>query len=896
MSKTKIVIFIFSLLLVAGGGWYAYTQLFPQVIASGEPINAVPDNHAFILEFESLHDFGQLLQEDTFLFNGILGTTQTNQLLQDLDSLLAQLERDDKLNSLPQSPLLISVHFMGLDKFYPLFTTTLKQSPKADYIRDLLKQYGNIRQSKINGNDVFTLERAGKPSLFFGLHHGLLSISTRLALLEKAFFQFEEGKPITQDLMVQKMLKMAGEGSAHLYINHSYFYRFLSKYSPDNREFLKHFRSFAARTEFDVRNEEQFLLLSGYSIFSDSISSFCRAMQGHKAVKVNHFNLIPYSSYYVHYRGSDDIVKLNADLLEFGNDAFQLNRKSLKEKYNISIENDVYTWLDSEVSFSINPDGAYLIANVTDSKEAKQQLDRITHAIASKENLIVDTLQYRSYEIQSIPVSYFVPAIFGDYCKSINYASYLMLDKQVVFASSLNALQRYVDQYLIGQSLANNPKFQSFSSYRSNSMSNYFYMDLAAYETYYSNFMGPEVDSLFNLGINLSNLGFVSLELAAENNGVFTSVIVGAGDGQALEEEMPVSWQEALDSPVFGAPKLFTNHVNGKRELLVFDQQNSLYRLNSEGKIEWKIPIPEAPMSEIFVLDFYKNGKFQYAFNTRNYIFIIDLNGNRLEHFPFQLPAEAVGSMSLMDYDNNLKYRMLVPLADGKLHNFNLDRRETPGWVIPDFSQSFIAPVKHYRLGNKDFLLYTDTSGNVVFANRRGESRMETKLAFTNNPQTDFYISGSGSSARLVTTDLLGRVILTDKDGNVEKLSLGEFSKQHRFLVTDFNQDKEDDYVFFDNKRLKVFTSSKEILLDTLLNISLMGKMLPVSKSTEDSIRLIIQDDQTNLLYILSQSGKIMDEGEFPSQSNFIIEQATKNDYVRLITSNKRVLSNFLIK
>ena len=712
----------------------------------------------------------------------------------------------------------------------------------------------------------------------------------------------DEGEPITKKPMVKRMLKISDQGKIHVYINHDYLYRFFAQYTPEYRESVKLFRNLAARTEFDAQLDNTMLLLRGYSIFSDTIESYGNLLKKHKPVKVKLFSMLPYNSVYVEYKAADDLSLLINDFRQL-NPANSLTRlKEMEEKYKISMAELFYSWLGREMAYVWVSNGnqkdpsPLLFLSVTDIKEAEQQLNTLREKVLLLENEGVDTMQYRSYSIHKIPIPNLLSNVFSVGISGFSTTYYTSIGDHIVFGSNYESLKAYIDAFLIGQFISTNPTFNSFAEHRSDHMNLYYYIEPNEIPYFKDNFLGPKYDSLLTKGLKLNKLAFVSLEFSAEENGVFTSLIAAIGSGVLNEEEMPVSWQEALDADVYGEPKIFTNHNSGKKELLVFDVEHNLYRIDEAGNIQWKIPISERPMSEIALVDFYKNGKYQYIFNTANFIHIVDLNGNRLDAYPFELPAPAIGSMSLMDYDKNLNYRILIPLADGKLHNFKLDKKSTPGWINPDFSPSSIAPVKHYRLGSKDFLLMTDTAGNVLFANRRGEIRIEAKLAFTNNTKTDFYVLGKGSDARLITTDMLGRIVSIDQDGNVVKEELESFSTRHQFYMGDYNFDGSIDYVFIDNQRIKIFEKDKHKILDTLLGDVQISSLQSLRYPTEDSIAFILHNSKQNTLILLGSQGKIVDTGEFESNDDFVVDQATKNGYLRLITVNGRVISNFLIK
>ena len=118
----------------------------------------------------------------------------------------------------------------------------------------------------------------------------------------------------------------------------------------------------------------------------------------------------------------------------------------------------------------------------------------------------------------------------------------------------------------------------------------------------------------------------------------------------------------------------------------------------------------------------------------------------------------------------------------------------------------------------------------------------------------------------------------------------------HLFQICDFDLDGNTDFVYYDRNRLKVFSTAKEKLLDTLFIDKNIDCVIPVKQITNDSIRLILHDANSNALIFIMSSGEIRDNKEFISSKNYIVDEATKTNLLRLITVNNRVISNFLIK
>ena len=74
--------------------------------------------------------------------------------------------------------------------------------------------------------------------------------------------------------------------------------------------------------------------------------------------------------------------------------------------------------------------------------------------------------------------------------------------------------------------------------------------------------------------------------------------------------------------------------------------------------------------SEIFQVDYFRNGKLQLLFSTRNELYLIDRNGNFVEKYPVKLRSPATCGLSVFDYDNNRDYRLFIACEDKHIYAY----------------------------------------------------------------------------------------------------------------------------------------------------------------------------------------------------------------------------------
>lgn len=170
-------------------------------------------------------------------------------------------------------------------------------------------------------------------------------------------------------------------------------------------------------------------------------------------------------------------------------------------------------------------------------------------------------------------------------------------------------------------------------------------------------------------------------------------------------------------------PFEFTNHYTGETEWLFQDEDLNLVLMTKENEVLFKRNISEEVIGEFKVVDALKNNKFQIAFNTKNYIYIIDRKGRNLENFPIKLENEASNELSVVDYDNQRNYRLFIALDDGHIANYTISGKKVRGWNYKSNVVPIIYPITHLRLGNKDYLFTLNDNYEIQLLDRKGNIR-----------------------------------------------------------------------------------------------------------------------------------------------------------------------------
>ena len=135
-----------------------------------------------------------------------------------------------------------------------------------------------------------------------------------------------------------------------------------------------------------------------------------------------------------------------------------------------------------------------------------------------------------------------------------------------------------------------------------------------------------------------------------------------------VREEPQAVWQLKLETPLARTPKLGLNHKDlPNREVIVYDKQNNISLINKEGLVLWSMKIPGEIISEIHQIDIYQTKRFQYLFNTKTQLYLIDRMGNNVRKFPVTLKSIASNGVSVAEFGKNKEYRFFIAGEDKKI-------------------------------------------------------------------------------------------------------------------------------------------------------------------------------------------------------------------------------------
>lgn len=319
--------------------------------------------------------------------------------------------------------------------------------------------------------------------------------------------------------------------------------------------------------------------------------------------------------------------------------------------------------------------------------------------------------------------------------ESIGYAC--ILGDYLLTSVGSFPLRTVLDDILTGRHLANDEHFEAIDEYISDSPYHHLHVHMSG--------LGARASGLFDQGDSKNNweeLHDLVWQMEPAKDGWYHINGFLRHDPN-IKEEAGSLMEISLPNPSIGSPTLVRNHYTDELEISIQDSSHTFRLFGSTGKELWSLELDGPIISEVHQLDMFKNGKLQMLFNTATKMYLIDRKGRHVEGWPVSLVDSASCGLALMDYDSNRNYRILMPLVEGSLLNYDVSGKAVDGWQHGEESDflsiyrgavkdPIVSPPTHYVIGKKDYILCQHQSGHIRFLARDGHARFSPELLLKN--------------------------------------------------------------------------------------------------------------------------------------------------------------------
>lgn len=858
----KIGFYLFIVASVAAAIW-GYLRLKESKEPNASVLEHIPASVACVIETKKCSELVSQLTRQNLIWNSLLSNTSM-QVAQNgirfLDSLVnASPEISDVLSNNP-----VYWTFIKKEKTteHVILFKVKEKNDETLFIDFFTKVFA--KETSVSSFDAFYFTNNNQKWLV-SYKNGIVYVSSDVGVLQN-YLELNTNESLAKHKAYTDLVKENGEQKTQVYFNHSLISLFPKTF-------------FSQQSLFGVDVQLNELTFTGYSN-SDS-TSLLNCVKHQEAENIQSFESLPNSPaviqgvtlsdvnlfYAAIEQQSDKIAKYNEFAWQTLNDSALYNIKA--ESFE-NIDNEILsaTYVLENVTSQI------LSVKIKDTEKAEQLLKLMSDSISNLSG-------FKTYQLNEKFSQLF---LFSPTDLKNDYAC--LTENQLLLFSNKAVLKYYQQALASAQLLGKNSAFMSYANDNLSLECNYLY-----YEN--SELMkAHNLNSIINSEeLWMSENALSQLSLTAKNYKNNIQVRINASHAQPKSDVNNSSaslWAYSADSAITSKAHVFVNHLTRENELCFQDALKQVYLINSTGNLIWKKKILETIKSDIYTVDIFKNGKFQMLFNTENYLHLIDRNGNYVQGFPVKLPAKATSNISLLDYEGNKDYRLVLACADKRIYNFNLYGVKTEGFVPVKTDAIVNLPISFVHVGVSDYLITADVLGKIYVFSRKGEGRIDFKNKTIENLEHLYVLIGNNlDNTKLIYVDdknnLLNKISLTDKK---EALKIGDELNGFKTSFALVNDDSQSDMLVCGNGALYAYDLFTSKLVEYFNELAVYDDAQLVQ--TSDNSWFLGFDKTGEKIDVINTSGKLVtslpNSNQKPLVSNLYKNGKT---YVLLIGGNK---------
>lgn len=869
LKKDITIVFIILLVLTIGLIFlYIKKNL---VFEDSQPIDAIPTNAAVII---------QINQPEKTVVNLLKNTAYSSDLEHfESFSIISQVHqfidtsavfKNEYSGALLDRSCIISLHPSTEHEANWLATIPLKKkSEEKEITKHLLRLEPDAERVKYYGSSILAIQKSSQIpiSLYVTIYKGIISISNNRSTLELSVNQRNENRSLLDDVAFRNIHKTSQvANSVSVYVNFSQMSQLSSGLFNSNSFNAGFIERIANWSELDLEIRNDAISLNGFTITNEE-NHFANLFKGVSSQKSEIIQIIPDDTKFLMSYSFNGNRQFKENLLKYATenssgDTYLKESESFRSKAGIGFEELFFSFIDKEIALiytepsSDNPSGnRYLIFN-TQGQSKTLEIIRVINQ--EQENATTPTQWIELDDQTKFPVysglsQKMMTLLWQNLFPVVPSAYYTFFRNYIVFANSPEELKTFMYATVLNKSLSAHPYYAPFLENFSFQENFFLFCEVPYIFPFAQKSLNASIfHPTNNQNQALSKFYGLGIQLSSAQNLLYTSVY--ANYTPQRDKQPTTIWQSRLDSTIIGKPALVDNHNTGEKEILVQDNYYNLYLINNMGRVLWKRPLESPILSEIYQIDFYKNGKLQYLFNTAGRLYLIDRNGNHVAKYPFTLPSTATNGLSVFDYENNKDYRIFLALSDNRVYLFDKNGNRNPGWSPPQTEGTVTSPVQYFSTGGRDYIVFSDQYRNYIL-DRRGENRVIPARSFIRNPNSLFFLEGDGSGASLVTTTqsgLLAKISLPGGECSFNELF--DCPEEHFMTLINENTGKPS-YVYVTRNQLQSFNSDGQQEMVVTFDQPILIRTDIYQFSATD-IKFGIVEQNTGRIHLIGRDGK----------------------------------------
>lgn len=916
-------------LIVCFGGIVVLSFFFlkkQQVKQDFLTIKAVPINSFCVLSINDFHRFVDKTLHNNQIWQGLIPIPAVNKLQSDIryiDSLAGNdLNTADFLNG---KNMLISMHYTGNMDFDYLFSIGLETESNSDRFVEIVSSRmsakGKLTSYQYDNTTVYCASfdsTNATQRIYYSVIRNMFIVSKARVLVQSSIGQILADESLLKNKSFALVYNSSDrEKPMNIFLNYKTIPKFLSFFASNTYyKNISQSTKLANWAELDLTLKNNEILLNGF-ITTDSLSdNFMHLFSDQEPVSMNIHEVIPSSASIIVSIGvssSETYKQTYTDCMK-KDGSFSQHQKNIDELdslCNDDVEKTFYEILENEMCLVLTgntsqtlKDNAYVVMNTKSKRLAEEKLIGMLDSYSQKNGINLKTLKSQikidneiSYDIYRLPTSGIPKLIFGGFFSWSDANYFTFIDNYLVMGNSITSLSDYIKSFVLNKTLKTDTKFIRFAENLPDKYNFLVYSKVSNSMDFYKDLLEDSYKKTLETNFDVfSKFQAFAYQLSTSKGKLYNTIY--ANYNVLSQENSQATWESNLDSSVYSRPTFVLNFQTKEKDIFVQDEKRNVYLLNKTGRVLWKKTITEKITSEIFEVDYFKNGKIQYAFSTENYIYIIDRIGNYVEHYPMQLSSPSSAGLSVFDFDNNKDYRMFIPTKNKKIYQFDITGKVQKDWHFDKSDATITQAIQWYKIKNEDYIVCSDRY-SVYFLNKKGDRCISIKEKFEVSRNTRICIDRSDLKVAqaFFLTDKSGQIKRVDFNGNVQTVSIKDFSTDHYFECVDLDNDGINDFIFVDKDELFGFSYNGRKLFSYTFDERINNPIM-LFKDASSQIKIGIESVKDNKAYLFKNNGTLVQGFPIVGKTMFSIGRfsSNSNSSYLLIGNADNFIYNYEIK
>ena len=901
-------ILLASVLALAGLSWLGYALFNRFQPPSRSPFDAIPGNTALVIQLNRAGSLLDELNRSNLLWRTFSRFPGISTIRNELHYVDSASRRNENINAIfRKHELLVAITLSGKRNFGAIYLARIPGRNPESYILDFISEI-NARHP-IHSETPYsttTLHRiqsgSGRDAFYFAVLKGVFIGSFHADLVKRSIDRLSLNTPMAASAGFRKVQASAGKkADANVYVNYRFFSLVLSRILREEAlpDLLK-LSNFAEWSGLDLIIKKDELLFNGITVASDSTQQFLSLFADQQPQPLGIVAVIPEKAIqFTSYGWSDpsrfcqrfqNRMQRDENYTEGQNDIL-----SIIDRYQLNISEYYLPWMGHEGGVFVmkrpdQPDNTnYAVFATTDTVRAATSL----FALADTLGLRFDSSLYRRHKIYRVTLPPFLPALFGEIFGKCEAGCFTFLGPYIVFAPRPADLEPVIESTMERATLDHDRVFTEFVASmpdKSNiltyfntrnavpSLKQEMNQDLALQ-------LAPVMDSLRK---------FESVAFQYTNSdGQFYSSIFLRYDPRAGGEG-PLQWELALDTTLASRPAVIPVDTRGDHAVITTDVANNLYIVSSQGHIIHKMPVMGKLLGTFHTIQLPGHDSLFIVFNTDTHLYMLHGDGRYADKFPMRFPLHATGGLTIVDWENDGNYRVLVPFQDNRLYCFTLDGISCPGWNRPGPGEEIADPpvcLPGPDRGHRAIFI-SGISGNSVITDEDGNALTSPGRKITHAPNSAVYPNRTGRKEPFLSTGNDGKVMFINRDGKTSDVTFNFFTPFHRFFYADISGNDQPEFIFSDKNMIYYYNKGSKLVYSYAFRRE-MSQPPFLLKGIGGKAMVGFVVPETREIFLFGDHGLYELESGIRGTTPFDIGPLENGTRLNLVTGDGKLLRNF---